>query len=89
MKMELGFVEGLRRRWGVLGIKIEDEKKEEGGRDKGEEEEGLMVERLEEGEAAKGERGLAGPDADDEDARKEILNGVLVKTVISNAAKGI
>jgi len=58
VKFELGFVEGLRRRWDVLGLGSE------------------------EGGAAAG-----GEDASEE-ARREIMQGGIVKAVISEAAKG-
>lgn len=88
VKMECGFVEGLRRRWSVLGIKIvEKERGKERVREDDGGDEGLMMEGLEEGEPAREERVRAGPDTDDEGTRNEILNGALVKTVISNAVK--
>ena len=54
VKFELGFVEGLRRRWDVLGVGSED----------------VLADSSEE-------------------ARKEIMQGAIVKAVISEAAKGV
>ena len=55
VKFELGFVEGLGRRWGVLGV-----------------------------------AGGAGTEDEDasEEARKEIMEGAIVRAVISEAAQG-
>ncbi|KAH9938923.1 U3 small nucleolar RNA-associated protein 6-domain-containing protein [Amylocystis lapponica] len=55
VKMELGFVESLRRRWAVLGIAVKESK-----------------------------YGYA----EDEAAQKEILEGAIVKSVISSAVRG-
>lgn len=101
VKMECAFVEGLRRRWSVLGIKVvqakeqkEKELEEKDERAVQEQEEELMVQGMEEGgeTTRREESGHTVPDANEEDedeaTRREILNGALVKAVISNAAKG-
>lgn len=75
VRLELGFVEALRRRWKVLGLDLGEEGPEPT----------VQVESQEEIEEA------AVDDVefeDDEKARKEVLNGALIKTIISNAAKG-
>lgn len=75
VKMELGFVEGLRRRWEVLGIKVDlkgkgrEQLADEGGM------ENMEVDEIEEDSA--------------EAARREIMQGAIVKTVMANAAKGV
>ncbi|KAL5485402.1 UTP6 [Sanghuangporus weigelae] len=77
VKMELGFVESLRRRWKVLGLTTDaGEDEDMGDLDK--------PERAEENDEA-----LEEADKNDEQARKEILNGAIVKTVISSAVKAL
>ncbi|EMD33556.1 hypothetical protein CERSUDRAFT_98123 [Gelatoporia subvermispora B] len=92
VKMELGFVEGLRRRWGVLGIDVgKSEDKKGKGRetqdvdmvDEGDEEGARVKERVRmEGEAE--EEGDEG-----ELARKAVLEGAIVKSVIDSAVKAL
>lgn len=73
--MELGFVEGLRRRWDILGIDVEAQAK---GKEKAKE----MPLDLEESE------NQMQVDEDDQDAtRRAIMDGAIVKSVISSAAK--
>ena len=67
VRLELGFVEAVRRRWGLLGITLES--------DDGEEEEGMRVDRAE--EQAMGDA-----------ARREIMDGAIVRQAIDSAAKG-
>jgi U3 small nucleolar RNA-associated protein 6 len=72
VKMEMGFVEGLRRRWNVLGIGEEGKGKEkEKDTDEGEDD---------------GERGEKGGKS--EKARREIMSGAIIKDVISCALEG-
>ena len=66
VRLELGFVEAVRRRWGVLGITLESDD---------EEEEGERVDRAE--EQAMGDA-----------ARREIMDGAIVRQAIDSAAKG-
>ncbi|TDL26211.1 hypothetical protein BD410DRAFT_716636 [Rickenella mellea] len=77
VKMELGFVESLRRRWEVLGL---DETKDEKGATQNR-------------EAAVETDGPSAMDADgadeSEEARKEVMDGAIVNAVISNAVKAI
>lgn len=83
VKMEMGFVESLRRRWGVLGLKISENS---GEKDISQDVEmGGMDGKTSLNEAL----GLPAEEESDEQARKEILNGALVKTVISSAVKGM
>ena len=76
--MELGFIESLRRRWDVLGIK--------GGSDDAERtddpSEDIMPENDSEG---------PGKEEKDEGAgrRKEIMEGAIVKAVITSAVHGM
>ncbi|KIP02958.1 hypothetical protein PHLGIDRAFT_111451 [Phlebiopsis gigantea 11061_1 CR5-6] len=81
VKFELGFVESMRRRWVVLGIDS-DEK----GKKKAEEnaEEGMS-----EGEVEQIQTEADGEGGDAEQARKAIMQGAIVKSVISNAVKAV
>lgn len=82
VKMEMGFVEGLRRRWGILGVDI--------GKGKGKGKsvdtdmdvlgEGGDVQRMEEDVDEEGDQGDA--------VRREIMEGAIVKSVVSSAVKG-
>lgn len=82
--MELGFVESLRRRWGVLGIDENiHERTEAAAKD-----EALMIEES-------GHSHDAIPIQEDDSgldvgavARKEIMAGAIVKSVMSNAVQG-
>ncbi|OCB88446.1 hypothetical protein A7U60_g4488 [Sanghuangporus baumii] len=77
VKMELGFVESLRRRWKVLGLTTDTGEHEHmDGLDK--------PERAEESDEA-----LEEADKNDEQVRAEILNGAIVKTVIFSAVKAV
>ena len=72
VKMELGFIEGLRRRWELLGIRVDVKGK---GKDTLDSDvENMEVDAIEEDSA--------------EAARREIMQGGIVKAVIANAAKG-
>ena len=66
VRLELGFVEAVRRRWGVLGITLESDDGEE---------EGERVDRAQ--EQAMGDA-----------ARREIMDGAIVRQAIDSAAKG-
>ena len=75
IKMELGFAELLRRRWTILGLHKGDESQSDAA----------DVEM-----SGEGDMDLEKPlpeDDEDDSARKEILNGALVKEVITNAVK--
>ncbi len=80
VRMEMGFVEGMRRRWGVLGIDLNGK-----GKAKAQEnvEDGMDDTEVEQ---MQGEAEGEGDEA--EKARREIMQGAIVKSVISNAVKG-
>ncbi|KAH9942332.1 U3 small nucleolar RNA-associated protein 6-domain-containing protein [Epithele typhae] len=96
VRMELGFVESLRRRWGVLGIDVKGKGKEVGadhatGTDGGANDPwaGLGDE---DAEAVGNTLPMdVDPEEADEDeaARREIMNGAIVRSVISSAVKAI
>jgi U3 small nucleolar RNA-associated protein 6 len=82
VKMELGFIEGLRRRWDVLGITIAEDGK---GKEKASE----MPMDLDGNEATEQMQVDIDPQGTNEDRlRKVIMGGAIVKPVISSAAKG-
>ena len=70
VKMELGFVESLRRRWEVLGLQAD-----------------MDVDGAE-AESTDNDLTLLTATEDSEKAKKAVLNGLVVKEVISNSAKG-
>jgi len=89
VRMELGFIESLRRRWDVLGIDAEsEEKRKEKSRhanldlnvesDEGEKDQDAL-QRMEVDAEIDGDEGAA--------ARKEIMQGAIVRSVISSAAQ--
>lgn len=99
MKMELGFVESMRRRWEVLGIRL-DSKGKGKGKGKGREEEREEVVVGEEGEdgmdvdekreKVQEEKIVVEGEEDESDAaRQAIMDGMIVKSVISSAVKGL
>lgn len=75
IKMELAFARLLRRRWIVLALHKENEEKAVGQDVELDEQAGLSLDKA------------LPEDEEDENARKEILNGALAKEVISNAVK--
>lgn len=83
VKMELGFIESIRRRWEVLGIEGGSEKKEEEAEDPSEQiVGGKLVEGTEGLEKTEGEY-------EDEEARRKVMEGAIVESVISSAARGM
>ncbi|KAF8629265.1 hypothetical protein AX17_005844 [Amanita inopinata Kibby_2008] len=88
VKMELSFIESLRRRWDVLGIKM-DEK----GKNKGEQVEGSrdivepvhprksVEDFMEVDEETDGDKSAA--------ARRDVMQGAIVKSVMTNAARAL
>lgn len=93
IRMELGFVEGMRRRWNVLGINtVEDEKAQVGKRvepdiDMVGDGEPLVIDEQREkppDEVIAVEKG----GDEGEAARKAIMDGAIVKSALSSAAKG-
>ncbi|KAG6811996.1 hypothetical protein H0H92_004961 [Tricholoma furcatifolium] len=85
VKMELGFIENLRRRWEVLGINTTKPSQEKQGTDSVDTSSFIMPD--------VGDTDI--PDepkeeeADGADARKEILQGAIVKSVMNNAAQAL
>ena len=80
VKFELGFVESMRRRWDVLGIDTNGKGKE---KVPGNAEEGMNEGEIEQ---MQHEADAEGDEA--EEARKAIMQGAIVKSVISNGVKG-
>jgi U3 small nucleolar RNA-associated protein 6 len=95
VKMELGFMESLRRRWDVLGIKVESGSTGKGKQKATEEDPSrfLMDERSEEVAATYESLDIDIPmegDTDDgAEARRQILEGAIVISVIESAAQGV
>ena len=79
VKFELGFVESMRRRWDVLGIDVN-------GKGKAKAQESVIG--MDEGEVEQMQTEADGEGDEAEQARKEIMQGAIVKSVISNAVKG-
>lgn len=77
VKMELGFVESLRRRWDVLGIDLDPKQK---GKERANESE-EQVERMQDQAEEDNDEG--------EKARRDIMKGAIVKSVIANAVKAL
>ena len=85
--MELGFVESMRRRWGVLGINIDS-------KGKGKAASTMDVDEIADGAMNEGAveqmQNEADGEGDESDrARREIMQGAIVKSVVSNAVKGL
>ena len=81
--MELGFVESMRRRWGVLGINVQGKGK---GRAQGDE---PVDGGMDEGQVEQMQTSADGEGDDAEQARREIMQGAIIKSVVSNAVKGM
>lgn len=77
--MEIGFVEGMRRRWGVLGIEVKGKNKAEN----------VVGEDMDDSKVEQMQTEADGEGDEAEQARKEIMQGAIVKSVISNAVKGM
>lgn len=69
VKMELGFIEGLRRRWNVLGVEVDADPADSKGK------------RRESAEAEDEELST-------EAGRREIMNGAIVRSVMTNGVEG-
>lgn len=78
VKFEMGFVESMRRRWSVLGIEVKGKEKIRRAIENG----------MDEGEVAQMQDDADGDGDEAEHARREIMRGAIVKSVISNAVKG-
>jgi U3 small nucleolar RNA-associated protein 6 len=81
VKMELGFIESLRRRWDVLGIDV-------GKGDKGKDREQEIDIDMDDDETGVDLDAKDAVEEEDESARNEIMEGAIVKAAISNAAQG-
>lgn len=81
--MELGFVEGMRRRWGVLGIEAGGKGKERARQ------ETPSVGAMSEGQVEQMQESAGGEGDEAEQARREIMQGAIIQSVISNAVKGM
>jgi U3 small nucleolar RNA-associated protein 6 len=85
VKMELGFVESIRRRWAVLGISVGGKGKQAAGT-------ADTVMDVDDENAVGTERPQVDMDVDAQAeadlARQEILEGAIVKSVLSGAVKG-
>lgn len=80
--MELGFVEGMRRRWDVLGIDVN-------GKGKGKAQEVTELDgAMNDGQVEEMQTSADGEGNEAEQARKEIMKGAIIKSVISNAVQG-
>ena len=86
-RMELGFVESMRRRWGVLGINIDSKGKGKAAStmDVDESVDGAMNE----GAVEQMQNEADGEGDESDQARREIMQGAIVKSVVSNAVKGL
>lgn len=91
VKMELGFVESLRRRWDVLGIRVPGTDKETTKRTE-DPSSAIMGERIaDEALEAGADAEAAEYEAADEAgaaARRRVLEGAIVESVISSAGQG-
>ena len=92
--MELGFIEGMRRRWNVLGINTKED--EEAQVSKGVEADMDMdgideTAIIDEHRERPPDEVIAAEKGGDEGeaARKAIMDGAIVKSALSNAAKGV
>lgn len=88
LRMELGFIESLRRRWDVLGINAgsEDEGTKKGkGADREDPSHHIMHDLPEPEEPA---HEPMEEEAEGADSRKEIMEGAIVKSVVTSAVQG-
>jgi U3 small nucleolar RNA-associated protein 6 len=76
VRLELGFVEALRRRWDVLGISLQDSSDRGRGRGQDPENQGERIDRAEE-------------EAMGDEARGAIMDGAIVRQAIDGAAKAL
>ena len=92
IRMELGFIEGMRRRWNVLGISTKEDERTHVGVEPdidmdGNDETVVVGEQREKppDEVIAAEKG----GDEGEAARKAIMDGAIVKSALSSAAKGV
>lgn len=97
VRMEMGFVESLRRRWSILGIDVKGKGKDmDAGKTKGDEKQteaddpwaGLGEDQAEEDAARMDVDAEDEEVGDDEAARREIMNGAIIRSAISKAVEG-
>ncbi|KAI0688035.1 U3 small nucleolar RNA-associated protein 6-domain-containing protein [Cytidiella melzeri] len=79
-RMELGFVESMRRRWDVLGISVDSKGKAKAHPD-------TAVGGMNEGQVEQMQTEADGAGDESEQARREIMQGAIIKSVVSNAVK--
>ncbi|KAI0344754.1 hypothetical protein BDW22DRAFT_1372113 [Trametopsis cervina] len=82
-RMELGFLESMRRRWGVLGIDLNGK-----GKGKAQADEDIE-DGMNEGEVEQMQTDADGQGDEAEKARREIMQGAIVNSVVSNAVKAL
>lgn len=94
IRMELAFIEGMRRRWDVLGINAKEDERTQVGKgvepdiDMGGDDETVVIDEQREkppDEVIAAEKG----GDEGEAARKAIMDGAIVKSALSSAAKGV
>ncbi|RDB24910.1 U3 small nucleolar RNA-associated protein 6 [Hypsizygus marmoreus] len=86
VKMELGFIESLRRRWDILEINAGDEKKGARARD---DPSHHIMRGLDEIDEAAQESMEVDDEVEGADSRKEIMQGAIVKSVITSAVQAL
>ncbi|KAI0743827.1 U3 small nucleolar RNA-associated protein 6-domain-containing protein [Daedaleopsis nitida] len=95
VRMEMGFVESLRRRWSVLGIDVKGKGRDTGSGKSNEKEREAddpwsgLGEDGGEKDASKMDVDVEETIEEDESARRQIMDGAIVKSVISSAVKAI
>ncbi|KAI0373390.1 hypothetical protein BV20DRAFT_962522 [Pilatotrama ljubarskyi] len=95
VKMEMNFIESLRRRWSVLGIEVKGKGKETDKAAKGKQKKPAesgdesALEDADDADADGMEVDQEEELGEDEAARKQIMDGAIVKAVISNAVKAL
>ncbi|KAG6821051.1 hypothetical protein H0H93_007941 [Arthromyces matolae] len=89
VKMELGFIESLRRRWEVLGIGSTKKPSTQGTKntETAADPSNFIIPGIEDEMSAPAEEAQQ-EEPEGVDARKEILEGAIVKSVMDNAVKG-
>lgn len=94
IRMELGFIEGMRRRWNVLGINTKEDERAQVGKgiepdiDMDVDEQTVVIDEQRENPPDEVIAAEKGGD-EGEAARKAIMDGAIVKSALSSAAKGV
>ncbi|TFK44537.1 U3 small nucleolar RNA-associated protein 6-domain-containing protein [Crucibulum laeve] len=89
VRMELGFVESLRRRWDILGIKVIGDEK---GKGKARDEDPSDIMGFGDGSDEKADASMEVDEVEGDEgaeARRQIMEGAIVKSVITSAAKAL